>query len=52
MSILLKSTNDSLSDSHLNEDLTVKGGQLSLLQRLITNTRIDFSFYDLYGCIT
>ena len=43
MNILLKSAKDLVSDSHLNGDLTVKGGQLTLLQHKqnpITNMHV------------
>jgi hypothetical protein len=53
MSILLKSAKDLVTDSHLNGDMAVKGGQLTLLQHKQTpNTHIHvwtLAFYDLYG---
>jgi hypothetical protein len=54
MSILLKSATDLVSDSHLNGDLTVKGGQLTFLQHrqnLITNIHVWTSALMIcYGC--
>ena len=51
LNILLKSAKDLVSDSHLNGDLTVKGGQLTLLQHKqnpITNIHIWTSAFMIF----